>query len=99
MYPGFQSLAEAYLLYHAARDVDLNTAIKALNFPALDIEKLVHNVRGLASWWDVMGEGLRVIQRDSSSVRPGKDKLRVKAIKKRWIDIRDDYEQYKAQVR
>lgn len=78
--------------------MDLEAAMKELNLVALNVAKLAEDVGKFAGWWVEMETALEKTEKDASGLKPGRDKLRVKAIRKQWTVIRDDYKQYKVQV-
>ncbi|KIM23326.1 hypothetical protein M408DRAFT_332413 [Serendipita vermifera MAFF 305830] len=80
------------------RDIELVDAVKELNLAIIDMGTLAESVDNFAAWWTGMETVLKTAGRSGSSLRPGKDKLRVKQLQKTWSKIQEDYKQYKTKI-
>jgi hypothetical protein len=78
------------------RDVEVDAAIEELTLAVLNMTELVDN---FADWWCKMDTALHHAENDASYLKPGKNKIRVKAMQKKWATIRDDYKQYSKSFR
>ncbi|KIM23311.1 hypothetical protein M408DRAFT_11600 [Serendipita vermifera MAFF 305830] len=82
----------------AKRDIGLLYAITERNLQSIDFGILDESLERFASWLTGIEHALESLTRSSSSLRPAKDKLRVKQLQKSWSGTQEDYRKYKTKV-
>lgn len=80
------------------RDLELVRAVLELNLEIIDFGTLGESIDGLESWSYGAEKVLQTAVRSSSSLRPGKDKLRVKQLQKTWTGMKEGFKQYKTRI-
>jgi hypothetical protein len=81
------------------RELDGDAAMEELRQTAKDLETLTEIVGKFADWWSNMDMALAGVDiRSDALTAGGKNKLKVKGIKKSWVEIHDDYAVYKREV-
>jgi hypothetical protein len=72
--------------------------MKELDLTVIDMSKFSDNVNKFMNWWNGKETVLKNAETNAGRSRPGKDNPRLRAMKKTWTQIRDDYKQYENQV-
>jgi hypothetical protein len=72
--------------------------MKELDLTVIDMSKFSDNVNKFMNWWNGKETVLKNAETNAARSRPGKDNPRLRAMKKTWTQIRDDYKQYEDQV-
>jgi hypothetical protein len=72
--------------------------MKELHLSLSEISTISENVDKYVEWWCSIGTILNKAESSVNSLRPGKDKLRVKSLQRIWTGLKDDYMHYESQV-
>lgn len=72
--------------------------MKRLNLTIIDLGALTEGVNKFVKWWVEMEIYIKDVETKGSGLRPGRDRARVKQVRKIWSDIKRDYLEYKTKV-
>jgi hypothetical protein len=73
-------------------------ARRRLNGAIADLKVLSKSLNNITAWWICIEAALKASEQGDPDLRPGKDRLRVRGLKKSREEIKGDYIQYRDKV-